>query len=186
MTTSVRVIAFPFAGGSSLSYAKIARALPPGVAMAALDPPGHGRRMADPLLDDIDAMARDLAPKVKEEAGGSPCILFGHSMGAYLALAMLDQIAAMGMPPPLRLVLSGVAPPGRVQKETTSALPEAQFLARVVAMGGMPAAVLDEPELLDLFGPSCAPISRQPKPTPTCACGRTPRLCAFCADARIR
>ncbi|MFC5498097.1 thioesterase II family protein [Caenimonas terrae] len=153
MTASLRVIAFPFAGGSSLSYAKIARALPAGVSMVTLDPPGHGRRMAQPLLTRVEAMALDLVPNIREETGGSPYILFGHSMGAYLALAMLDCLAQSDMPLPLRLVLSGVAPPDRPQPEKLSALPPPQFLARVAAMGGMPAEVLQEPALVELFGP---------------------------------
>jgi surfactin synthase thioesterase subunit len=153
MTGRLQVIAFPFAGGSSFSYAKIARALPAGVNLTTLDPPGHGRRMAEPLLTDIGRMAQDLAPAVLGAATGSPCVLFGHSMGAYLALAMLDRLVELGAALPLRLVLSGVAPPDRHQGEKLSALPGAQFLARVAAMGGMPDQVLEEPELVDLFGP---------------------------------
>lgn len=153
MTPPFRVIAFPFAGGSSFSYAKIARVLPPHATLTTLDPPGHGRRIAEPLLTDIGRMAVDLAPRAVQETGALPYILFGHSMGAYLALAVYDRLQALGAAPPLRLVLSGAAAPQREQRERLSALPPETFLARVEAMGGMPAMVRETPELLSLFVP---------------------------------
>lgn len=153
MTPPFRVIAFPFAGGSSFSYTKIARALPPHATLTTLDPPGHGRRIAEPLLADIGQMAVDLAPRALQEAGALPYVLFGHSMGAYLALAVYDRLQALGAVPPLRLVLSGAAPPQREQREKLSALPQPEFLARVEAMGGMPSLVRETPELLSLFAP---------------------------------
>lgn len=153
MTPPIRVIAFPFAGGSSFSYTKIARAFPPHATLATLDPPGHGRRIAEPLLTDIGQMAIDLAPRVLQEAKALPYILFGHSMGAYLALAVYDRLQALGAVLPLRLVLSGAAAPQRLLREKLSVLPQPAFLARVEAMGGMPAVVRETPELMSLFAP---------------------------------
>ncbi len=153
MSTYFSVIAFPFAGGSSFSYAKIARALPTGVKMVTLDPAGHGRRIGEALATDIDHMAVDLATKVLQEAGGMPYVLFGHSMGAYLALAMLDRLASLGADLPIRLVLSGAAPPDRHQPERISELPTTEFFDRLAAMGGMPVTVLEEPHLVELFEP---------------------------------
>jgi surfactin synthase thioesterase subunit len=151
--TALRIIGFPFAGGSSFSYAKIARELPRGVSWTTLDPPGHGRRMAEPLLTDIAAMAVDLAPRVVDAAAGAPYVLFGHSMGAYLALSVLDRVAALGHALPARLVLAGAAPPQRPHPERIWEWPAPRFVERIVALGGMPAAVAQAPELLELFTP---------------------------------
>ena len=149
----MKIIALPFAGGSSFSYAKLSRTLPAGVSMTALDTPGHGARMGEPLVADVDRMASDLAPRVIRAADHVPYTLFGHSLGAYLALAVLDRLLEQQAPLPTRLVLSGAAPPQRRQGEKKSTLPRAQFFDRIVAIGGMPAEFLAEPALLELFEP---------------------------------
>jgi surfactin synthase thioesterase subunit len=151
--TALRVIGFPFAGGSAFSYTKIARELPAGATLTTLDPPGHGRRMAQPLLTDIGAIAVDLAPRVVQEVADTPYVLFGHSMGAYLAVAVLDRVAALGAALPARLVLSGAAPPQRPPPERIWELPADRFIERIVALGGMPSAVMESAELLELFTP---------------------------------
>lgn len=149
----MKIIALPFAGGSSFSYVKLARTLPAGVSMTTLDTPGHGRRMGEPLVADVDRMADDMVPRVIHAAAHSPYTLFGHSLGAYLALAVLDKILELQGPLPARLVLSGAAPPQRRQGDKKSTLPREQFFQKIVAIGGMPAEFLAEPALLELFEP---------------------------------
>jgi surfactin synthase thioesterase subunit len=149
----MKIIAFPFAGGSSFSYVKLSRILPAGISMITLDTPGHGGRIGEPLVADVDGMARDLAPRVISQATQSPYMLFGHSLGAYLALAVLDRILELEGPIPTCLVLSGAAPPQRHQINKKSTLPREQFFQKIFAIGGMPAEFLAESSLLDLFEP---------------------------------
>lgn len=147
------IVAFPFAGGTAYSYARIAQALPSGTTLKTLEPPGHGRRLSEAPLRSIAAMAADLRPQVLAAARGEPFVLFGHSMGAYIALAMLDALQAHGDGLPERLVLSGAAPPHHRPVFASAGLPRAEFLGRVAGLGALPREVLEQDEIMELFEP---------------------------------
>src|SRR5690242_5448203 len=86
----------------SARYDRFARALnDAGFAAAALDHRGHGRTATvrgravmgpgggDAVVDDLD----ELGTRARAELGDVPVFLFGHSMGALIALAYVTQHA---------------------------------------------------------------------------------------------
>ncbi|MBC3907376.1 thioesterase II family protein [Undibacterium umbellatum] len=147
----MKIIAYPFAGGSTYSYARLAREH--AHEWITFDPPGHGSNMRYPLLHSIPEMVTALLEPTLRATAGSPYILFGHSMGAYIALAMLDRLVELGASPPQRLVLSGAAAPHRRALQRHAELPHKEFLEWVANMGGISAEVLAEPQLMELFEP---------------------------------
>lgn len=120
--------------------------------MDCLCPSGHGKRIREPLLASIPDIVSDLLEQVLPVIAEDSYVLFGCSMGAYIALSMLDRLAHIGAPLPSSLVLSG-APPHRRQNSRHAHLSKQAFLDWIVAMGGVPAEVLAEPELMELFEP---------------------------------
>ncbi len=147
----MKIIAYPFAGGSSYSYAKLSR--DHAHEWLVLDPPGHGSNMRQPLMHSIPEMVSALLEPTLRAAAGGPYILFGHSMGAYIALVMLDRLVELGASLPQRLVLSGAAAPHSRALQHHAELPQQEFLAWVADMGGISAEVLAEPQLMELFEP---------------------------------
>lgn len=109
--------------------------------------------MREPLLDSIVDIAADLLEQVLPAIAEDSYILFGHSMGAYVALTALDRLVQIGAPLPIGLVLSGAPPPHRNQNRQHAHLPKQVFLDWIAAMGGVPAEVFCEPELMELFEP---------------------------------
>lgn len=147
----MKIIAYPFAGGSTYSYARLSREH--AHEWLTFDPPGHGSNMRYPLMHSIPEMVTALLEPTLRATAGSAYVLFGHSMGAYIALAMLDRLFELGASLPQRLVLSGAAAPHSRVLQHHAELPHKEFMAWVADMGGISAEVLAEPQLMELFVP---------------------------------
>jgi medium-chain acyl-[acyl-carrier-protein] hydrolase len=146
------VVCFPSAGGSALAFRPLAAALVPEFTVIAVDPPAHGGSSGPPLPD-VRATAA-LAVRMLEPAVSGPVVLLGSSLGGYVAYEaarlLLRQPARSAW---LRLVICAAAAPG-----TPGALPgpehdDDSLIDALVGMGGVPAAVRAEPELLRQYLP---------------------------------
>lgn len=145
------LLCIPFSGGNATSY----RGLGPGfdgLTVSAFELPGHGRRMAEPLLDDCAPMVDDLLRQVRPLLH-KPYLLFGHSMGALLAYLLAQRVRLEGLPTPRALIVSGGQAPARVTSRGWHLLPRPEFLRVLSELGGCPPAILAEPELMDLYEP---------------------------------
>ena len=105
----VRLVCFPHAGGAASAYAHWATALPPAWRLDAVKYPGREDRFMDPAPTSLEEMARDIAEELAPLTQNVPCVLFGHSMGSFLAyeVAVLRQKAHQRVD---LLVVSGAAP----------------------------------------------------------------------------
>ncbi len=150
-----RLYVFPFAGGSSHAFRRFAAMLEPELSVRVLDYPGHGTRFLKPLLGSTQEMADDIMAQIRSEirpAGGYA--LLGHSMGAQVAFLTARRIAAEGLPAPSRLFLSARRAPSCLEKARLwSTYSDSELVATIRELGGTSEAVLDSPELVDLFMP---------------------------------
>lgn len=65
--------------------AQVAHLTERGVAVTAVDLPGHGRRMTEPFT--LDAAMATIDEAVQDAASRGPVLLVGHSMGGLLSIA---------------------------------------------------------------------------------------------------
>ncbi|MFI1394072.1 alpha/beta hydrolase [Streptomyces sp. NPDC020681] len=95
---------------SAMSFAAVARQLPPGWSLFALDLRGRGGSDTVPGPYGVDIHAADICTAAARLGGGRPVALTGHSMGAYVALRaaarrpeLFDRLLLVdgGMPLPL-------------------------------------------------------------------------------------
>lgn len=114
--------------------------------------PGRGRRLEESLLTDFQDAASDLANSIKMHADGSPIFIYGHSMGATLALKIAAIMEAENMPP-ARLIVSGNAGPGTSLRRNIHMLPAEAFKDELRRLGGMPEEILLDEELFSFFEP---------------------------------
>jgi medium-chain acyl-[acyl-carrier-protein] hydrolase len=152
---SLRLVCVPHAGAGAAAYRPWATLLPAHVELWAAELPGRATRIAEPPVRDLLALAGLLAGAVRAQVPGPFC-LFGHSLGALVAFEACRHLARAGAALPRHLIVSGRrAPRFRRERASIASLPDAE-LARVVAerYDGIPAAVLDQPELLALFLPA--------------------------------
>ena len=126
---------------------------PARVELAAIELPGHGTRLGEPLIGDLSAMvggaAQALVPLLDR-----PFAFFGHSMGALLAFELTHMLRRFSMPLPSHLFLAAHrAPQLERTQEPLHVFPEAEFRQRVKSLNGTPSEVFANQELLELFMP---------------------------------
>jgi external thioesterase TEII len=148
---NVKVIAFPFAGGSKYSFHNIFKDLPQ---VNVIEYPGRGRRMNEKLMDNIDLLIEDLLLAVKDQINNcEEYIIYGHSMGALIGYLICHKIRDLGMTPPVKLVVSGRKPPLIARKKDLSHLPDNLFWEEVIKLGGIPDELQHHPELMEFYIP---------------------------------
>ncbi len=151
---SLRLLCFPYAGGGVPIFRAWPDLLPPEIEVWAVQLPGRDGRLREPVPDDLETLAlavtNGLGPLLD-----MPFACFGHSMGALLAFEFARQIRRRGQPGPTHLFVSARRAPQLPRTDTLlHTLPEGPFIEMLrQRYNGIPAAVLAEPELLQLFLP---------------------------------
>lgn len=121
----------------------------------AVQLPGRGGRIREQPIASIPTLTELLTPEFLPLLD-RPYAFFGHSMGAVLAMELARVIASTGRRGPEHLFLSARRPPHLPRLEADlHRLPDDAFLKLLGSRyGGVPAEVLQEPDLLALFLPA--------------------------------
>lgn len=134
------------------------RAWPKGLRGADVRPvqlPGRGGRFREAPYTQVRGLAVDACDGLKEHLA-EPFALFGHSFGALVAFEVARELRRRGGPQPAHLFISGRRGPRRPDPvPPLHGLSDVRFLAEVRSRyGGIPDAILEEPELLALLLPT--------------------------------
>jgi len=130
------------------------RSLPGFIEVCPILLPGREVRLSEPSLTDsvelIDQIASALGNHLDK-----PYAIFGHSMGALLALELAQTLRSRGLREPSFLFVSGRnASHLPLEQRFLHQLPDDQFLAELdTRYGGLPQEILTNPELLELYLP---------------------------------
>jgi medium-chain acyl-[acyl-carrier-protein] hydrolase len=151
-----RILCIPYAGGSTQVYHALARSMPERIEVGAVQLPGRWNRRREPLLTRVGDASRSLAGEITR-LPRMPYALFGYSVGGLIAFETARILARdEKQQQPRALVVAAIASPAeRSGRPHLHKLPDAEFIRRHVDRypGGIPAAVLDEPDLLSMFVP---------------------------------
>lgn len=101
----LRLVCFPHAGGTASFYRGWGDHLPEAEVLAVRYP-GRAERIAEPPPADLPLLAREIAGGLANTANDVPLVLFGHSMGAAVALETARCLESRGVRP-VHLVASG-------------------------------------------------------------------------------
>lgn len=148
---TLRLFVFHHAGGSASAYHALAKLLPADWEVLLHEQPGRGVRRGEPLRADtrqlVDGAFADVAPYTD-----GLFALFGHSMGAIVAVEVGRRLADGGRPP-LWIGVSG-------RRASAASTPSELCLARtddtelfrtLLQLGGTPQRLGDIPELTQFF-----------------------------------
>lgn len=159
-----KLIILPHAGGASHAYQGLARSLYEGAPLFFHDFPGHGRRSNEPLLNTMDELVEDVMA-LAGAAGffDKDWAIFGHSMGALVAHAVIEKRIRKGLSRPTVFFASGARPPswspapiadsvnGTAGPKRISSLPSDLFWFRMAGYGGIPKELSENSSILEYF-----------------------------------
>lgn len=151
---AMRLFCFPHAGGGAAIYRGFADRLADSVEVWAANLPGHGSRLRETPLVDLQRTALLLAQAVTS-LSDRPFAFFGHSLGARLAFETARVLRAREEALPLHLYAAGSqAPQQPPPNREWHKLPEKDLLAELRRHNGLPGELLDEPQVLAYFLPA--------------------------------
>ena len=146
------LLCLPHAGGAATAFRHWKRPLSGVVDVVALEPPGRGARRAEPLAKTMPDVVESLRERVLAATEGAERVaLLGHSFGALVARELADVLTDAGRPPALLVSVGLNAPTLPSAAEPMADLSDDELLEAVVALGGVPDELRDEPDLLALF-----------------------------------
>ena len=152
---ATRLFCFPYAGGGASVFFPWTRIAPPDLEICAAQLPGRESRIAAPLLKSFDELTAELLRSI-EPLLDRPFAFYGHSMGTLVAFELARALRRAGRPQPLHLFVSGRnAPHLHDPDPPMHELPDDEFIAEMIRRyDGIPAEVLEAPELMQLLLPS--------------------------------
>ncbi|MEV7989474.1 alpha/beta fold hydrolase [Micromonospora sp. NPDC085948] len=147
------LVCLPHAGGSATFFRPLARAVSPLLDVVGVQYPGRQERRSEPLIDNIDDLAEQLAGVLTGWAD-RPMTLFGHSMGATIAFEVAGKLQHERAVTVTGLIASGRrAPSTHRDDETVHLRDDAGLLAELQALNGTHASLLADPELQQMILP---------------------------------
>lgn len=149
----LRMFCLPYAGSGTAQYRPWGRLLPNDVELYAVCLPGREERInetpGERLEPLVAAVAQALQPLLDR-----PFVIYGHSLGGLLGFELAHTLRRTVGVEPARLIVSGRGAPELPPAPAIGHLPDEQFVATLTKRyGGIPQAVLNEPELMALFLP---------------------------------
>jgi len=140
-----------FAGGNRYSF-QFMKSFLKEFELVPLELPGRGRRYDEILLKDFDSASFDLKQQIMTQLKSTDFIIYGHSMGAYLALRVSSLIENEGKYP-VAVFVSGNAGPGMKDNTSHHLLDSASFMDELIKLGGIPEDFINDKELLQYYEP---------------------------------
>jgi surfactin synthase thioesterase subunit/glycosyltransferase involved in cell wall biosynthesis len=150
----LRLFALPHAGGGVGAFRGWAERMPAGVALCPVRLPGRESRSAEPAFDRMAPLIEALGAAI-EPYTGIPLALYGHSMGAAVAFELTRWLRRRGLASPAALFVSAArAPRFRLGWKAPEDPSDDELIAQMRQLEGMPAEVLDNPDLLRVLLPA--------------------------------
>jgi surfactin synthase thioesterase subunit len=152
---TLNLFCLAFAGGNKYSYRLLHTKAPSFINLITLEYPGRGQRIQEPLLDELDLIVNDLYQQIRKDIAITDYALYGHSMGALVVYLLALKLREEGLRLPSQIFLSGAAGPSapcRLDKHR-HLLPKNEFIDELKHLGGMPAELLNNDELLEFLEP---------------------------------
>lgn len=148
---SRRLVVLPYAGGGTADFRRWR--VPEDVEVLPARLPAREGRLSERPYRVLSALVEDLVAELPTDR---PYVLYGHSLGAWVAYELVHALRAAGRPLPLRLGVGARQAPHAPSRITPlGRLPRAEFIAGMIERyDAIPAVLLSRPEVLDTFLPA--------------------------------
>ncbi|WP_176308815.1 thioesterase [Micromonospora sp. NBS 11-29] len=147
----VRLFCLPYAGAGASAFRRWPAAFGPDVEVLPVQLPGRENRITEDPRFTVAEVADAIAARADR-----PYAIYGHSMGGRLGFEVVRELRRTGRALPLRLYVGGARAPHVTASgpfDGLSRADDAELLRRLDDGGGLPAELLDHPELVELLLP---------------------------------
>ncbi|GAA3074707.1 thioesterase II family protein [Streptosporangium carneum] len=148
------LVCLGFCGGGTGPYQPWAEVVPPGVDLALVCYAGREGRFLEEFATTWDELAEDATRTVVSAVGDRPYVLFGHSMGGWMAFEVATRLQARSASVPDALVVSSCNAPARglTPRDMLPARQDTdeELLTWMRTHGLLADYVLDDPDLLEM------------------------------------
>ncbi|UCD42508.1 MAG: thioesterase [Chloroflexota bacterium] len=150
----IRLFCFPHAGGSAMVFRSWPQDLPDIVEVCAVELPGRGRRIREEPYTNLRSLVGDLVESMQPFID-RPFALFGHSFGALVGFEAARVLQSQEESPLLLLCVSSAkAPQIYADGASFHNQPDSLLIDEVRRLGGTPAAILENEEMLSAVLPA--------------------------------
>lgn len=171
----VRLLGFPYAGGTASIFNSWPSQLPPFVEVCALHLPGRESRFREQPFTRLEPLVESLAEGILPLCN-KPFAFFGHSMGALIGFELIRFLQKQYQTIPFHFFASGCSAPQMIRRDRhIHHLPEPEFLRELRRLNGTPKSVLEHAELMKLMIPImradfeiCETYAYSPEPPLNC------------------
>lgn len=149
----LQLFCLSYAGGGASVFRAWADALPPEVAVFAVQLPGRESRIGEPAYRRIDTLVETLAAVVSEEAR-APFALYGHSMGGLVSFELARRLRREHGLRPVCLYIGAYRAPQLPNRNLRIHHLPAEVFKVVLRAQGIPDAVLQDADLMEAMLPT--------------------------------
>jgi surfactin synthase thioesterase subunit len=152
---NAQLVCFPHAGGGPSTFRAWSTVLAPSIEVATVTLAGRANRRHEPFAATLSDAVDDAVDDIERHGDVRPLALFGHSLGAIVAYEAAHELARRGTRRPVHLFVAGSrAPDGRDEDRFPLTDDNIELVVEVERRyGAIPAAVRNEPQLLEMFIP---------------------------------
>lgn len=114
---TMRLFCIPQAGMGAWAFHGWQEALGPAIEVMPIELPGRNSRVRERRYTDMRALVRDLVQALLNEFRRLPFCILGHSLGAWIAYELVQELRKAHEPLPLKLYVSANRAPSLHRKE---------------------------------------------------------------------
>jgi acyl transferase domain-containing protein/surfactin synthase thioesterase subunit len=150
----IRLFCFPYAGAGASIFRSWTDALAPEIEVCPIQLPGRENRREEAPLTRLSPLVQALA-RLLPTYLDIPFAFFGHSMGALIGFELARELRRQKQPSPVHLFVSASRAPQTPNLDLPiHRLPDLEFIEKLRSFNGIPAKVLQTPDLLQLWLPA--------------------------------
>ncbi|AZS50299.1 thioesterase [Entomomonas moraniae] len=149
-----RIICLPHAGGCASFFKKWTMTLPSSIELIAVQYPGREERLVEPLINNMEQLIDELIiALIEQQILDKPYLLFGHSMGGYVAYELCLALRECNLPLPYHLVISAGEAPNHKNASTLHLDSDQALLNELDKLNGSQFSLATHPELAQMLLP---------------------------------
>ena len=108
--------------------------------------------MNEPYLKDFDAACADIFAQLKKKISSNRFLIYGHSMGAMIALKVTSLLESINITPD-RIIVTGSPGPGIYNERAMYLMDDIEFKRQLKLIGGVSEEILQNSQMFEYYAP---------------------------------